>query len=310
MIKNVIIILFFITWLLIPFSLHAEQYPTKPSNNIVHIKLTNASGIGNRIKNIISHIRYFQPKHINLYWDDKGWVSAKFFDLFSPKWNTTITEYNSQHQIYNIFNYNEPLYPYINTYALLVAEDDFKNKKHQFIDGQYNNIPPEIIDIYTPYFRALEPSMQVKQRINQLNIPKNYVSVFFRNSDDWEKFFNANEPVESFFKIIDTFPSNTIFYLSTLSKETALPFYKRYPNRIIELPNKNYTSMIDTVADMYILGNSHTGIYSIGSTFSEVAWWLGGAKQKVIIVGSNKHWIKQIKVEKLKILSQIPHKKN
>ena len=64
MIKNVIIILFFITWLLFPFSLHAEQYPTKPSNNIMHIKLTNTSGIGNRIKNII-HIASLQ---CNNYW--------------------------------------------------------------------------------------------------------------------------------------------------------------------------------------------------------------------------------------------------
>ena len=305
----IVILILFISTILFPYNLHANTCPAAPSNGIVHIKLIGASGIGNRIKNIISHLRYFKPKHINLYWDKIGWVSASFFDLFSPSWDVNITEYNSQNLIYQLFDYYEPLYPYINTYSLIVAENEFKDQKHQFIDSKYNDIPSEIISLYTPYFQKLHPSKKVKERIKQITLPKNYVSIFFRNAPDWNKYFNGNENEESFFEIMDKFPNNTMFYLSTLSKETALPFYKRYPGRIIELPNKNYSSMIDATADLYILGKSSTGIYSIGSSFSEVAWWLGGAKQKVITVGSTKHWQHYITERKLEVLPSIPCKK-
>ena len=44
--------------------------------------------------------------------------------------------------------------------------------------------------------------------------------------------------------------------------------------RVLELPNKNYTSMIDSTSDLYLLGLGHTLIVSDGSTFGEVAWWL------------------------------------
>ena len=306
MFKNLVYIYISATLFLFTNTVSANQYPSRPANGIVHVKLINVSGIGNRIKNIISHLRYFQPKHINLYWDSEGWVSSKFFDLFAPTWNVSITEYNSHHQIYGLFTYREHLYPYIDTYSLLVTEEDFKNKKHQFIDNKYNDIPQEIIKTYTPYFQNLHPSKQVKQRITQVKLPSKYVSVFIRNAPDWKKYFNGNEEPEVFFKIMDKFPKDTIFYLSALSKETAQIFHIHYPNRIIELPNKDYSSMIDAVADMYILGKGNTAIYSIGSTFAEVAWWLGGAKQKVIKVGSTNHWRPYFNKKQLQILPKLP----
>ena len=45
--------------------------------------------------------------------------------------------------------------------------------------------------------------------------------------------------------------------------------------------------MIDAVAELYMLGKAAKAIYSPLSTFSELAWWLCGAKQDVTIVGGS-----------------------
>ena len=76
--------------------------------------------------------------------------------------------------------------------------------------------------------------------------------------------------LETFFEAMNKYPDDTIFYLSAMSKNIADKFYEKYPNRIIELPNKNYNSMIDATADLFILGSTKETLCSYMSTFCEV----------------------------------------
>ena len=131
------------------------------------------------------------------------------------------------------------------------------------------------------------------ERLNELNLPEKLVTVQVRSAPDWEKTFGKYD-YNSFFEVMDKYSSDTYFYLSAMSKEVANIFYSRYPNRIIELPNKNYNSMIDATADMFILGSTDNTICSLYSTFCEVGWWLNGAKSKVTVVGSDEHWKKKM----------------
>ena len=110
-----------------------------------------------------------------------------------------------------------------------------------------------------------------------------------RNNKDWND-FGRNESMESFFNELRKLPKGSKVYLSAMNKEVADEIKNNFGEMIIELPNKNYSSMIDATADMYMLSRAKYGIYSYGSTFSEFAFWLGGAKQKVITVGSEKNW--------------------
>lgn len=277
---------FIIATLLLTFNTQAADMPQQRPNKIVHLQFFESSGLGNRLKKIVSYLRYYNPKHLNLYWSTENWVTASFYDLFSPEWKTTVSEFNLPSTVKN-FNYNEPLQPWVNEYSLLVAANDFNSGSHMFIDTRYNDIPPEIIRIYAPYFQAIKPSAAVKRRINEVKLPTNTVAVQVRNAPDWQHYFQVEEPAAAFFAIMDKYPPDTIFYLSAMSKESAAPFYARYPNRIIELPNKDYHSMFDAAADMYLLGSTKEAIYQYNSTFSEAGWWLGGAKAKVHIVGSN-----------------------
>lgn len=285
------------------FGCYANDTPPGISSKIVNLKLSDNAGIGNRLKKIISYLRYYHPKHLNLYWSTASWVTTPFSDLFVPEWKTSITEFNAPYLIEN-FKYKEPLQPWVNEFSLLVAADEFKDGKHRTIDVAYHDIPPHIIKRYLPYFQALKPSEVVAKRINEVHLPENAVAVQIRNAPDWQYYFQITEPEQTFFAIMDKFPADTIFYLSAMSKESAAPFYKRYPNRIIELPNKDYHSMIDAVADMYILGSTKEAVYQYNSTFSEVGWWLGGAKTKVHIAGNTVHHVSPPPT--LKILDKFP----
>lgn len=288
------------------FCCHAEETPLPISQQIIHLRFFNQSGLGNRLKKIISYLRYYNPKHINLYWPSEGWVTTSFLDLFAPEWKTTISEFNAQYLINKAGDpgYREHLQPWVNEFSLLVAKNEFKDGKHRFIDLAYNDIPPEILKLYRPYFKALKPSLAVQKRIDEVKLPPNAVAVQIRNAPDWQKYFQVAEPEQAFYEVMDKFPQDTIFYISAMSKESATPFYQHYPNRIIELPNKNYHSMIDATADMYILGQTKEAIYQYNSTFSEVGWWLGGAKAKVHIIGNTVYPITS--PPPLKILDKFP----
>lgn len=264
-----------------------------PQQKSLNIRFdSQGSGIGNRIKMLISYTRYYSPQRINLYWPDKGWVTARFSDLFDAQELVNINEINDSKKIKKAVV--QPcfsiLFPYIRTWALLIKKDDFKTLEPFSVDLQYHKIPQEIKDIYIPYFKKLKPSSAVKKRIQMVKLPEKTIAVQVRYAPDWEKYFGYNEPLHSYFKAMDKYPSSVYFYLSAMSKDVANKFYDRYPGRIIELPNKDYSSMVDAVSDMFILGSTDEAIYYFHSTFSEVAWWLGGAKTKVTTIGSIEHF--------------------
>lgn len=264
-----------------------------PKNQTLDINFDAYSqGLGNRLKYLVSYMRYYQPRKINLHWPNKHWVTARFFDLFTLDMPIEVKEYNPVIHRENKDRIKiSPLYKYVKTWGLLVLASDYNAEEiPQLIDFKYNEVSPHLVNIYKYYFECIRPSDIVKKRISSVNLPANTVGVQVRNAPDWEKYYGHNENLDSFFKAMDKYPSNTTFYLSVMSKEVADIFYKKYPNRVIELPHKNYTSMVDAVADMYILGSTNELLCSYHSTFCEVSWWLGGAKSQVTVIGSSQNW--------------------
>ena len=272
----------------------------------LNLYFSNYQGLGNRLKYLVSYIRYYQPKNIQMNWPNRGWVSSRFSDLFVLDLPIKLTERNALLRLSekNLAKAN-PLFDYVNTWGLIIAKTDYdKDEKPQAIDFRFNDIPLKLIDIYKPYFTHIHPSTAVKKRISEINLPKKAVSVQVRIAPDWEEYYGRNESLSSFFEVMDTFPTDTVFYLSAMSKDISDEFNKRYPNRIIELPNKDYYSMVDAVADMYILGSTDNILCSFHSTFCEVAWWLNGAKANVTIIGSADGWT--ITPTSIKIIDDIP----
>jgi len=257
----------------------------------------HGQGLGNRLKMLVSYLRFYKPENVNMYWPSRGWVNAKFSDLFVLNLPINIYENNTIISYENKDNKKiHPLFDYIKTWGLLVTKTDFGNNLKPFsIDCKYEKIPQNIKNIYLHYFGNIKPSQYVANRLKHINLPSKFIGVQVRNAPDWEAFYGANEPLQSFFDVMDQYPSDTVFYLSAMSKEIANYFYEKYPKRIIELPDKNYNSMIDAVADMYILGSTDQLLCSFHSSFCEVAWWLGGANASVVVIGSGKNMVSSSK---------------
>jgi hypothetical protein len=284
-----------------PSDTELKEFDVIRRKSVVNIKCNTASGLGNRLKKLASYIRYFNPKHVNMYWPNTGWVSSSFYDLFELKLSIKINEINSSYLIDNFYDKNV-LYPYVDEYNLMVVKSDFSNTTPFIINNKFNDIPKEILKIYVPIFEKIKPSKAVQERIDTVKLPQNTVAIQIRNAKDWDD-MQRNEDISLFFYHMDKYPSDTVFYLSAMSKDIANYFYNRYSDRIIELPNKNYSSMIDAVADMYILGSTNEAIYSYGSTFAEVGWWLNGAKSHVTTVGTSNNW--KLKPANFPILDKI-----
>lgn len=248
-------------------------------NNIFYLC---QGGIGNRLKYFASLYTYYKPQNFTLVWKKEGWVSSSFSELFQFADKADMVELCSEADVkkYKKLFKSEYLYRQGYHWRLYASED---------IDLKYNDISEKNRKLYLEFFNKLKPSDAVQKRISQLTLPQNTVALQVRNNPDWEK-AGRNENLEDFVKEMQKFSQNTMFFLSAMSSQVSDYFKSQFPNRIIELPNKNYSSMTDAVADIFLLSQCQTGIYSYGSTFAEVAWWLGGANAKVSVVGNDDNW--------------------
>lgn len=257
-------------------------------------------GIGNRLKYLISCLRYYNdPNIIHLIWPDSGWVTCKFQDLFVFNIKTNIKEYNFLNESFT----KEEELP--TDWRLYVSQDEVSSinienedpfdKELPRIDFLYNKTPQNIIDIYQKYFSKLEPSESVKKIINTVDITPNMVAVQIRDNIDWSN-DGRSFYTKLFIKEMKKYPKTTKFFVSTMNKKTMDIIMKKFPNQIVSIPNKDYSSMKYAVADLFLLSQPNKALCSCGSTFYEVAWWLGGSTAKVKVIGNYKNWESTVKL--------------
>ena len=263
--------------------------PKTDKNTIV---VAQDSGIGNRIQFMASAIRIYNIKDFDLYWTTDGWVSAAFSDLFDFEWDYEVREHRELVMRRNLPE--EAPICYTKGWRLYISPEDglsrffpwlYDNAEHGFsIDFEYNRIPERIRDIYRPFFKRLKPSKAVFERISAVELPENTVALQVRNNSDWQA-HNRNIGLEKYFAKMEKYPKNTKFFLSAMNKETENAFIERFGGRIIVQKEKNYKSMIDAAADLFLMAKCSKMILSFESSFGCLAWWLGGAAAKVEIVG-------------------------
>ena len=257
----------------------------------------NNDGIANRVFGLINAVNYFTPEELYIFWADEGWVSAKFYDLFDISFKTKIKEFNDINEFNKVMQNCD----------LIIEKPDVSLKT---LDGKslglkYNSIKPKIFFKYQKTFQCLKPKAELVEKINQ-NMPKKmFTAVQIRNNPDWED-FGRNEDLNLFASEMKKANKNEIFYLSVMNEKISNDIKSKCnnDNQIFELKNKNYQSMKDAVCDLFIMSKARNAIYSFGSTFGELAFWLSENMQNVTVAGSQKKWINKKCLERNKRIKQ------
>ncbi len=248
-------------------------------------------GLGNRIKFLASYHVNFGLDGVTLFWSRKGWVDRPFSDLF---------------HLDSIQGFRERAVPRCRLIPMTCypCAPEFRSRgywrlhvgshevpKDMFmaaggaqipvVDFAYERTPPALVAKYSKFFNLLRPSPAVQTRIEEVPLGEQVVCVHIRNSRDPRDRKDVAE-LDRFRDIMKSYSNTTAFFISTMDPAVSRRFQADFPGRVYELPGKDHRSMVDAVADIYLLSRGRELIASPGSTFSEVAWWLGGCGQRVL----------------------------
>jgi hypothetical protein len=184
-----------------------------------------------------------------------------------------------------------------------VHQDKFKRD----IDFMYNKIPKNVIELYLPYFKKIQLIDELNDKVDRfagLYFNNNTVSVHIRswnrNGEKGRRDFLFN--IKKFEKeIVSRILENQLlgyhminFFLTTDSQEVRDYFTNEFSHkeRILVYPR---TTNLDTSRDfpegiqedaieLFLLSKNKHLIGSHFSSYSEVAWWLGGCPDDVVIL--------------------------
>lgn len=161
----------------------------------------------------------------------------------------------------------------------------------EYIDFEFHRIPLDIQRRYSSLIGHLRPSEDVQTRINSIHLPENTIGIHIRHNKAWEDAGRSNISLEEFFSCVDSHltPYNKIF-IATPSEYIYDAVSSYYGERVISLPDKDYSSSRDAVAELFLLSKCKVLVGTFGSTFSEFSWYLSGCSQSVTIVGAYDRW--------------------
>lgn len=262
-------------------------------------------GLANRIKNMTASFR-LDPV-VEVHWvnienyDAQNYHLFKcpYYDLFSfPK----LAENLEKGKSYPVYDYDK----------LLIGPDDgipenfaqFDNKcdkeyrytdeLNRNIDFEYHRIPENVKVMYSYLFSQIRLNHDVQKRIDNFynKYMKNIivVSVHIRS---WNR---ENEEGRQHLHKVDKFIETMMdykklhFFVSSDSTEVIEKVKKEVPNVITynrkterETSRTNPEALQEDLIELYLLGKGNMLIGSYYSSYSEVAWYLMGCKEVIII---------------------------
>ena len=237
-------------------------------------------GIGNRLIALANTYSWFGKENISLVWAMDRWVSMPFEDLFemtdAPGFEVVSHRRNRWSRYLQIPQIVERTSRWWHFWA---PEDLCKELPERNLRCLYNDTPQWARGLFGGFFSQLKPSQRVADRICSCMLPNDVVCVQIRNTKGCGDAALVATP-ERFFEKMRTYDPRQKFFVSCMNAEMSALVRQEFGDRVIELPNKDYHSMVDAVADMWLLGAGRELICQFPSTFGEVAWWWHGGQAK------------------------------
>jgi len=240
-----------------------------------------------------------QDEDVCVFWPPlEGTLNCHFSDLFS-----------------NDLEVNPP-FPdasrFMNAWRLVVLPDDDispgfdrisancpvpfneENTDGRHIDFAYNRIPESLKNIYRDLFGQLVILPSLSDRVDAFaqHFNDDTVSVQIRSWPDDPVRHNALFNMDHIVRELDRLPADAGIFLSTDTDDVVTFLSSKYPDRVMTCERS--TSRVDSryvpmgvqedLVELLLLARNRKLIGSSISTFSEVAWWLGGCQADVVIV--------------------------
>jgi hypothetical protein len=164
------------------------------------------------------------------------------------------------------------------------------------IDLEYGRIPQHFRDVYLPLFRsiAVQPAIAARAAEWGARLDSDTIGVQIRTwRDDPRRYRKYHLPaVRRLAKLLDAAPAKSRFLIVSDADEVIGGLEARYgAERVLHFPRTTPRSdsyakadgAREDLIDMLLLARTRTLYASYLSTFSEVAWWLGGATANVAV---------------------------
>jgi len=180
------------------------------------------------------------------------------------------------------------------------ATAHFQN--YEGIDFNFQNINPKVKEEILKYLKKIKPIKKIRNKVAEFerkNNIKDCVGVHMRRGD----FLNGKDKLglisddEGFIskirELIKVNPEER-FFLCTDSEETQQKFKKLFGDRIITFTKTNFDRLgviftQEGLVDLLILSKTKRILGTYGSTFTEMAWWLGDCKPIMDIMINEKN---------------------
>ncbi len=283
---------------------------------------SNLGGISNRLKCLVSLWRLSDKydRKLLVYWPRNHDCGAEFHNLFENKFKFLNKEefykikrkdfvYHTCEDTASIKN-SKHKYILSSTCRWIFLPEEIKKgfsieyptKKRDNIDLEYDRIPKSPQKEILTYLKRIKPTKKIRDKIEEFS-EKNKIEDCFgihvRRRDHVHRrdFVGEISSDDKFFKKIKEILKENPkarFLLCTDSEETEKGYIKEFGKKIIVFQktnknNRDRTNRAETqegLIDLFLLSKTKHILGTFYSTFTEMAWWLGGCNSKVEIMAT------------------------
>jgi hypothetical protein len=298
----------------------------------------NLGGISNRIKCLISMERLGEKysRKVYLYWPLNHTCGAKFSDLFENKVEEIGKEELSKIKrremwVFEDYSVSKPVKDYPKKYLITGSWRFLLDGKYftrypeldrkEGVDLKFSNLPEEIKNEFISRLKKIKPLNNIQKEIDNFSKKhkmSNLIGVHIRRGDFADRNVSPGRVStdEKFIEKMKEFikeDNKTKFFLCTDSQEMEEKIEKEFPKRIIKFKKSSFTrtdvrATQEGLIDLYLLSKTKYILGTYRSTFTELAWWLGGCTAKIemmIDFEKERVYLENVRKEDSKIIPKI-----
>lgn len=297
------------------------------------------AGLANRLKCLISGMRLADKleRELVLCWPKNRHLGANFSDLFENKIKEVPFDYfekiHAKHRerwvregsVSKEYLNREEFVIWGGNFILLKGEvkegfaKEFPNKKGDNIDFEFERIPEKIKKGFLNYVKKIKPKKDILDKVDKFNF-KNKIGCCYGvhiRRGDFSSVLGGLGKVsrdELFIKEMENIikkDPKAKFFVSTDSKKTEERLKEKFFGKIQIFDKRGagrggVLEAKEALIDLILLSKTKEILATYGSTFNEFAWWFGGCKSKVRVIGIEKEKQKvQENIKKLKKTNKI-----